>query len=170
MVNEETLDLIKHFEGLHDGDLTKVGLQPKMCPAGIWTIGWGHALRSQDGKTFLRGAADKAEAYKRYDNLTEEDADNLLLSDLHYYELEVDRMVKVILTENQRGALVSFAYNVGLGNLGSSTLLVMVNKGLFQRASEEFLKWDKATVNGKKVSLLGLQKRRNAEQALFLKN
>jgi lysozyme len=38
-ISEKGLDLIKHFESLHDGDLTIVGLQPKMCPAGIWTEG-----------------------------------------------------------------------------------------------------------------------------------
>ena len=54
--------VIKHYEGLHDGDLSKIGLQPKMDPSGIWTEGWGHAIH-QNGK-FIRGASNKALAYK----------------------------------------------------------------------------------------------------------
>jgi lysozyme len=58
-VNQATINLIKHFESLHDGDLSKIGLQPKQDCAGIWTVGYGHALRNNNG-AYLRGAKDKA--------------------------------------------------------------------------------------------------------------
>ena len=48
------INLIKHFEGLHDGDLKEIGLQPKKCPAGIWTQGYGSAMRDKNGN-FLKG-------------------------------------------------------------------------------------------------------------------
>lgn len=169
MVNKETLELIKHYEGLHDGDLTTIGLQPKRCPVGIWTIGYGHAIRSADGRRFLSREDDKAEAYRQAGKLSIEDAEELLASDITGYELAVIGMVKVKVTENQRGALVSFAYNMGTQALRHSTLLQRLNLGDYQGAADSFLFWNKATINGEKTELKGLTKRRRAERDLFLK-
>jgi lysozyme len=74
-------------------------------------------------------------------------------------------MVKVPLTSNQFSALVSFAFNCGVGNLQGSTLLKKLNSLDYPTAANEFLKWDKAN----KIQLAGLTRRRKAERELFLK-
>lgn len=160
--------VIKHFESLHDGDSKQIGLQPKMCPAGIWTVGWGHALRSADGSRFLKGEKDKAEAYQRYPEMTEAQAEALLADDLASFASGVDELIKVDVTDDMRGALISFAYNVGIGNFQTSTLLKLLNAGDFEGASKQFPVWNKGTVNGKRQELKGLTLRRQAEMLLFL--
>jgi len=164
MICKEAINLIKSFEGIHDGDLTVIGLQPKMCPAGIWTVGYGRALRSKSTNAFLKGKEGKAEALAKYPALTLDQAETMLAFDLTVFEERVKRLVTVPVSEQQRGALVSFAYNVGTGNLASSTLLKMLNAGNYHGASKEFLRWDKA--GGK--TLKGLTLRRTAEMELFL--
>jgi lysozyme len=119
------------------------------CPAGILTIGVGHT--GPDVKHGMK--------------ITQAQSDALLAADLAKFEKAVARNVKVPLTQNQFDALVSFTYNLGEGNLRSSTLLKRVNAGDFTAAAAEFSKWDKA---GGRV-LAGLTKRRAAEAALFAK-
>lgn len=162
-VNAATLALIKESESLHDGDLTVIGLQPKLCPADIWTIGWGHALRGANGK-FLRGEAGRKEAYQRYHTISLEEAEDLLQKDLWVAGAQVERLVKVPLSDGEYGALVSFTMNLGEGNLAASTLLKKLNAGDRAGASGEFKRWNKS---GGKV-LAGLVKRRAAERVLFL--
>jgi len=58
-VTSKTVELIKYFEGLHDGDLKRIGLQPKMCPSGVWTEGYGRAMRDANGK-FIKGELRKS--------------------------------------------------------------------------------------------------------------
>jgi lysozyme len=164
MICQAAIDLVKSFEGIHDGNLAVIGLQPKLCPAGIWTVGYGRALRSKTTNAFLKGASGKAEALAKYPSLTVEQAEAMLAFDLTAFEDKVKALVKVDINENQLGALVSFAYNVGTGNLASSTLLKMLNAGNYAGASVEFLRWDKA---GGKI-LKGLTLRRTAEMELFL--
>jgi lysozyme len=164
MINKAGIALIKEFESLHDGSLALIGLQPKMCPAGIWTIGYGHALRDSTGH-FLRGNSNKAEAYKQCNNLTELQAIVLLQEDLEEYCHLVKTLIKVPLNENQYAALVSFTYNVGYNSLRTSTLLRLLNAGDYAGAAKQFLMWNKS---GGKV-LRGLTRRREAERALFLK-
>lgn len=77
-------------------------------------------------------------------------------------------VVKVSLTYNQIIALTDFTHNLGIGALKKSTLLKKVNSGDCVGASKEFLKWDKATVNGKLTPLKGLTKRRQSESAMWL--
>ncbi len=163
MICNKAIELIKHYESLHDNDLSTIGLQPKMCPAGIWTAGWGHALCNKDGE-FLKGVADKEEAYAKYPNMTEAQANELLVVDLTVFEKSVNLLVTATITQNEMGALVSFAYNCGAGNLKASTLLKKLNAGNFLGAADEFLKWDKSA--GKKLK--GLTLRRTAERELFL--
>ena len=62
--NQEGINLIKHFESLHDGDLKQIGLQPKMDPIGIWTEGYGRAMRDDKGN-FIKGSAKIELAYKK---------------------------------------------------------------------------------------------------------
>lgn len=142
MLNKASIDLIKSFEGLK--------LTAYLCPAGVPTIGYG----TTKGLT-------RADVGKK--TITEAEATGLLIEDVARFEKAVDKLVKVKLTENQRGALVSFTYNLGEGNFGSSTLLKKINAGDFKSAQSEFAKWDKA---GGKV-LAGLTRRRAAEAKLF---
>ena len=159
----EGKDLIKHFEGLHDGDLSTIGLQPKICPAGVWTEGWGHAMR-HNGKQ-LKGIENKELAYSLTTIHTIAEADTQLDIDLEFYEYAIIKTVKVAIYQNQFDALVSFCYNVGDYNFKTSTLLKRLNDGKYNLAAEQFLRWTKA--NGKELP--GLVRRRLAEKLLFEK-
>lgn len=119
------------------------------CPAGVLTIGVGHT--GPDVKPGMR--------------ITQAESDALLSADLAKFEKTVMRAVTVPLTQNQFDALVSFTYNLGEGNLRSSTLLKRVNASDFRGAAAEFAKWNKASGR----ALAGLTTRRAAEAALFLK-
>ena len=132
-------ELIKSFEGLE--------LEAYLCPADVWTIGYGHTGDVKEG-----------------DTITKAEADELLDKDLEKFRSGVNRCVKVPLNENQFGALVSFAYNVGIGSLQSSTLLKLLNAGDYDAAADQFPRWNKS---GGKV-LTGLTRRREAERAVFL--
>jgi lysozyme len=140
--------IIQHSEDCH--------LEAYKCPAGVWTIGWGHT-----GPDVKPGLV-----------ITQSRADELLAQDLASFERDVASLVKIFITQHQFDALVSFAYNCGSDidsdtiaeGLGDSTLLRKVNSGEFKAAADEFLKWDKA--GGKK--LRGLTRRRHTERARFL--
>ncbi|MCA7083102.1 lysozyme, partial [Cupriavidus sp. DB3] len=95
---------------------------------------------------------------------TREQCDNLLARDLLEANAGVDSCVRVPLTEGQRTALVSFAYNVGRGNLCGSTLARKLNAGDYVGACNELPRW----VYAKGVKLPGLVKRREQERALCL--
>jgi lysozyme len=156
------LNLIKSFEGLHDGDLKQIGLQPKMCPAKIWTEGYGRAMRDNKGN-FIKGESNKALAFSRITIKTELDAVNALASDLSVYERIVTSKVKVPLNQNQFDALVSYTYNTG----GSQTLFNLINK---KAPASEIKNWfeTKYITGGGKV-LAGLVRRRKAEAELYFK-
>ena len=143
MSNKAAVDLIKQFEGCI--------LKAYYCPAGRLTLGWGHTKNIEKG-----------------DVITQDEADDLLNHDVEMIANQINILVRIKLNNNQLGALVSFAYNVGITALRNSTLLQKLNNGDVVGAGSEFLKWNKATVNGKKVVLAGLTKRRAAERALFL--
>jgi lysozyme len=146
------IDLIKHFEGLHDGNLKLIGLQPKKCPAGIWTAGYGHAMRDYKGN-FLKG--NVAPKY----TISEIEASIQLQEDLEVFETIVERKIKVPLKQNQFDALVSFTYNTG----GSATLFQMVN------SKNPLLKdwWTSHYITGGGKVLKGLIERRKSEVKLF---
>lgn len=133
------LELVKRFEGFR--------AKPYLCPAGVPTVGYGHT----EGVSL----SDPA--------ISREMAEALLAKDLVVFAAGVARMLSAPVSQNQFDALVSFAYNVGLGNLRRSTLLRRVNEGDVAGAAREFAKWTKA----KGVELPGLVKRRAAERALF---
>ena len=134
------IPLIKEFEGCK--------LKAYLCPANVWTIGWGHTNGVKEG-----------------DEITQQEADRLLADDVNSFTSGVQRLVTSDINRNQLGALVSFAFNLGLGNLRHSTLLKLVNAGDFVKAANEFDKW----VYVAKHKLNGLVRRRAAEKALFLK-
>ena len=134
--------IIKHCEGLR--------LSSYMCPAGKPTIGWGHTYGVKMGRT-----------------ISEAEAEVLLDHDYQQAEDDVLEVVTVPLTDNQLGALTSFVFNLGQGNLKSSTLLRKLNAGDYSGAAAEFDKWVYATVNGVKTKLNGLVVRRKLERSLF---
>ena len=141
-VCQEAVDLVKHFEGLY--------LKAYLCPAGVPTIGYGHTGGVKLGDTI---SADQAESY--------------LAADLASAAASVDHLVTVAVNPQQRGALASFVFNLGAGSLEGSTLLRLLNNGDYAGAAGEFGKWVHSTVDGHKVVLDGLVKRRAAEAALF---
>lgn len=145
-INKASLDLIKQFEGLK--------FTTYLCPAGVPTIGYG----TTKGLT-------RADVGKK--KITEAEATRLLQEDVKRFEAAVDRLVKVPLTPNQRGALVSFTYNVGEGALASSTLLKRINAKDFPGAMRSLVQWNKARVRGVLTPLAGLTRRRQAEVKLF---
>ena len=102
-INERGIEMVKSFEGL--------ALKPYLCPANVWTVGYG-ATRSSTG-----GPIDLD-----MEPITEAEAEALLIRDLETSEGWVSRLIKTALTENQYSALTSFTFNVGAGALQRSTL------------------------------------------------
>lgn len=137
-IGKQGLDLIKQFEGLR--------LKAYKCPAGVWTIGYGHT-----------------KTVKPYQVITEAEATKLLIKDLAWVEDAVDKHVTVFLNQPQYDALCSFVYNVGATAFRRSTLVRLLNAGDYEGAEQQFKRWNKA---GGKV-LKGLTRRREAERALF---
>jgi lysozyme len=133
------IKLIESFEG--------VRLTAYQDIKGIWTIGVGHT-----GKDVHPGLV-----------ITQEQADDLLQIDLRMTEAAVSHLVKVALSQCQFDALVSFTFNVGAGNLASSTLLRDVNAGDMTDADKQFVCWDHAG----NVEVEGLRDRRIAEATMF---
>jgi lysozyme len=133
------IDLIKRWEGLR--------LKAYRCPAGVWTIGYGHTKGVR---------ADQV--------ITSSMAEALLRQDLVVFEKAVRRLVKVQLTQNQFDALVSFVFNVGEGAFAKSTLLKLLNQGNYQEAANQFDRW----IYANRLPLEGLKKRRKAEKKVFL--
>lgn len=136
--------LIKRFEGLR--------LRAYKDVAGVWTIGYGHT-----GPDARAGSA-----------ITSARAEALLRRDLRRFEAAVARLVTVPIGQARRDALVSLAFNIGIGAFGRSTALRRLNAGDPDGAAEAMRWWNKATVAGRKVVVRGLTRRRAAETALFL--
>jgi lysozyme len=137
-LSDAGLALIKQFEGL--------SLKAYLCPARVWTIGYGTTRGVQPGN-----------------QVTEAEAEMLLRDDVSRFERGVAERIQVPVTQGQFDALVSLAYNIGLSAFGKSTLLRLLNDSKYSLAAEQFPRWNKA---GGKV-LSGLTKRRAAERAMF---
>lgn len=171
-VDSDTLQLICHFESLHDGDLKKIGCQPKMDPVGIWTVGYGHALVNKTTGKFLRGEKDRALAYRMFPSLTEPQAKALLLGDLPMYEDAVLRMIKRRdLQPHEYGPLVSFAYNCGTHYTNKFGIKVpfALWKHVDNRMDSVTLYnyWQTSVIKAGGEVLPGLVRRRKAEAWLF---
>ena len=132
------VELIRHFEGCR--------FDAYLCPAGVWTIGYGHTADVKEG-----------------DSIDQEAAEAFLIEDLETFERNVTNLVKVPLTQQQFDALVSWTFNLGAGNLAESTLLKKLNNYQYAEVPEQMMRWVRA---GGQV-LEGLVKRRAAEAALF---
>lgn len=142
-VSSKGLELIKEFEGFSS--------VAYLCSAKKATIGYGNTFW-EDGTPVKIG-----------DQISKERAETLLKHVVDNFSVAVEVDIKIEVTQNQFDALVSLAYNIGLGAFKNSTLLRQLNRGNFVGASQEFLRWDKS--NGK--PLLGLTRRREREKLLF---
>lgn len=148
-INQAGIELIKKFEGLR--------LEPYFCQAGVLTIGYGHT--GKDVRPLQKITPEKAKA--------------LLAADLRKFCFGVSEAVHVPLTDNQFAALVSFAFNVGIGSskeskfgasgFKGSTLLKKLNAGDYDAVPGELKKW----VNAGGAPSLGLISRRKAEAELW---
>lgn len=149
----EIIEAVKEFEGYRQ--------RQYLCPTGHPTIGYGHLIR-------------RGEAFDPVKGISRDVAERLLIVDLTLAEGFVDALVKVPLTECMRGALASFVFNVGPGNVekagpggGHCTLLRLLNQGDYRGAAGQFERWVYGRVNGQKVVLPGLVKRRVRERDFF---
>lgn len=140
------IDLIKRFEGLE--------LKAYQDIAGIWTIGYGHTETAKPGQ-----------------KITEEEAELFLRADIQSrerflrgwaFEFDID------LNQNQFDALISFIYNVGKSGFRGSTASRRIVEGNLVGAADALTWWNKATVDGVKREVAGLNRRRAAERTLFL--
>jgi lysozyme len=132
-------EMIEGFEGLR--------LDAYQDSVGVWTIGYGHTPATPG------------------QSITLAQADALMASDLQRFERGLNAsLANVTTTQNQFDAMISFAYNLGLGAIEGSTLFRLHKAGDYAGAADEFLKWNHA---GGQV-LAGLTRRREAERELYL--
>tara|TARA_R100000742_G_C4278222_1_gene100793 strand:+ start:2566 stop:2994 length:429 start_codon:yes stop_codon:yes gene_type:complete len=139
--SQKCIDMVKHFEGFED--------TAYLCPANVWTIGYGRTKNVKEG-----------------DKITEPQAERDLQEELQEFGAQVLGVVDVSLLQNEFDALTSWTYNLGVGNLSSSTLLKKLNAGDKDSVPSEMLRWNKAA--GK--VLAGLTTRRQAEADLWQGN
>lgn len=141
-ISNKGIELIKQNEGCE--------LEAYKCPVGVWTIGYGHTKGVKEG-----------------DEITPDQAESLLKSDLRKYEYAVIKQ-ELPINQNQFDALVSFCYNVGPGNFYKSTLLKKAKIDVNDpEIKDEFMKWTKGRVKGVLTELPGLVVRRNQESDLY---
>ena len=137
--SEACIEFIKGFEGFN--------ANAYLCPAGVWTIGYGTTEYVDPG-----------------DTVTEEEACDLLRKDVQEAADAIDDLVDVELSQSQYDALCSFIYNVGRSAFANSTLLKMLNQGKSKKEiGPQFLRWNKA--NGQVIP--GLTRRREDEKRMF---
>ena len=145
LCNEAGLQIIKTFEGFRS--------HPYRCSAGVPTVGFGSTF-GLDGRPVRMDM----------EPVTEDEGDELLRCGLRHAERTVDKLIKVELNSNEFSSLCSWVYNLGSGNLQSSTLRSKLNRGDRMGAADEFPKWRRAAGR----ILRGLVLRRDAERKLFL--
>ena len=143
-MTEDGIELVKQFEGFRANAYRDA--------VGVWTIGYGH--------TSMAGKPEVTPTLR----ITREEATEILRRDIQMFSRGVSAEVKIPLSNTQFSALVSFAYNVGLGNFKSSSVLAAVNRRDFDAVPRRLALWNKA---GGQV-LPGLVRRRAAEAALFM--
>ena len=130
--------------------------------AGLKTIGVGHLLTQQE-LSLYEIALDDESRVNFHDGLTDDQVLSLLARDVRKFEQAMEQLVKVDLTQDQFDSLCSLIFNIGASNFARSTMLKMINVSEFDKASDEFQKWNRAGGH----ELPGLLKRRLAEAALF---
>ena len=155
-VSKDAIEGIKKDEG--------VRLRPYRCPALLWTVGVGHVIDPNHIRVKLdeRKGLSIPDGWDRVLSMAE--VNDILAKDLATFERGVLRLCPEGLTQGRFDALVSFSFNVGLGNLQRSTIRMKHNRGDFDGAAEGFMAWTKA--GGKELP--GLVKRRKHERDLYL--
>ena len=157
-------ELMHRYEGCRN--------KPYLCPADIWTIGYGHVLYQDQIRLPVVTDKPNIVVRKKYslkpgDNRvwSKDEIEKLFADDVASFERGVLRLVPGCTGHQGRfDALVSISFNFGLGNLQRSTIRMKANRGDWEGAAESFMVWTKG---GGKV-LPGLVKRRVAERELFL--
>lgn len=144
MISAKGLDLIKSFESFR--------ASPYLDSAGIPTIGYGTIFYGDNTKVKMSDP-----------DISEDRAIAILKANVSNKCKAIENMVTVSLNQNQIDALCSLVYNIGVHALQTSTLLFLLNQGLYASASEQFSRWDMA--DGKVID--GLLQRRKKEAALF---
>ena len=156
-VSAAAIQMVKHHEG--------VRTRPYRCPALLWTVGVGHvidpshtAVKYEERKSLpIPAGWDRV--------LSMGEVDSILAQDLGRFERGVLRLCPAAIDrQGVFDSLVSFSFNVGLGNLQRSGLRMKTNRGDFDEAADEFLKWTKAAGR----VLQGLVKRRKDERSMYL--
>jgi lysozyme len=142
-VSRSAIELIKRFEGYRR--------KAAQLPDGRWTIGYGHTLTAREGA-----------------EVSEEDAEALLIYDLIAISHAVNEWVFVPLNQHQFDALVAFAFNIGTESFRRSAVLRRLNEGALIQAACSMELWRKAEFEGEKIVVDALVRRRSAEKALFL--
>ena len=164
--SEAGLHLMHKFEGYKN--------KPYLCPAHIWSVGWGTVLYQDQIKLpMIRVEGKDVPMIRKEYPLRQEDNRvwskeelvEIFKNDLASFERAVLRLVPGCAGHQGRfDALVCLAYNIGAGNLQRSTIRMKANRGDWEGAADAFMAWTKG---GGKV-LPGLVRRRQAERALFL--
>ena len=144
-INQATVDLVKQFEGLR--------LAAYRDAIGVWTIGYGTTAVAGLGVSPAKGMS-----------ITQLEAEWFLKAGLLKFAAEIEPLFQKPLTENEFGACLSLAYNIGPGSFSRSSVLRFLNQGNKAVAATKFVLWNKA---GGRV-LAGLTRRRSAETKLFL--
>ena len=144
-INEATVDVVKEFEGLR--------LDAYRCAAGVVTIGYGYTNRAGFGPGVKMG-----------DRWTQKQAEDMLTLGLEVFAEEIAPHIKARTNDNEFGAMLSLAYNIGTGNFAKSTMLKRFNAGDKAGAAKAMMWWNKA--DGRVLN--GLVRRREAERAMFL--
>lgn len=144
MVCAEGVELVKGEEGLR--------LIAYKCPAGVWTIGYGHTGGVREGQ-----------------QMTQAEAIETLMQDLAAVEAKIVGLLARPANKYQLAAMVSLTFNIGAQAFATSTVLKAHNRGDFMSAGRAFNLWTKARVEGKLVDLPGLIRRRAKESALYMR-
>lgn len=144
LVSESGYQIVRDFEGYMPFPYKDV--------AGINTVGYGHVIRPGDKFKYP---------------LLPDDANNLLKATMRAFERDINKLVMIMLSQNQFDAVASFTYNVGSGALKGSTLLKRINAKRHEDVRGCFLMWNKATINGVRRVVNGLTIRRQAEASLY---
>ncbi|MDP3855401.1 lysozyme [Phenylobacterium sp.] len=142
-ITREAIEHIKRFEGYRR--------RSAQLPAGGWTIGYGHTLTAREGA-----------------EVSESDAEALLLYDLIAVAHAVNEHVFAPLTQNQFDALCAFAFNIGVENFQRSSVLRRLNEGQLLQAASAMELWRKAEFEGERIVVDALVRRRSVEKTLFL--
>lgn len=142
-VSRAAITLIKRFEGYRR--------KAAQLPDGRWTIGYGHTLTARQGA-----------------EVSEADAEALLLYDMIGVAHTVGQLVYADLTQNQFDALCAFAFSIGLPAFRGSDVLKRINEGAFTQAAFALELWRKAEFQGQRIVIDALVRRRAAEKLLFL--